>query len=223
MATCTYNFYPRSPCGERPATPRAGRQAAAISIHALLAESDVVHVTEHASPGRISIHALLAESDITDNSNRHSELNFYPRSPCGERLVTKMTNFRAPIFLSTLSLRRATCRWHSLRHNARDFYPRSPCGERPAERAANGDIHHFYPRSPCGERRVALVAPGQTGVFLSTLSLRRATVDVVNVNFLCADFYPRSPCGERLLCRNYSIAQALFLSTLSLRRATCVN
>ena len=35
---------------------------ASISIHALLAESDV-HIAEHASPGRISIHALLAESD----------------------------------------------------------------------------------------------------------------------------------------------------------------
>ena len=34
-----------------------------ISIHALLAESDVVHIAEHASPGGISIHALLAESD----------------------------------------------------------------------------------------------------------------------------------------------------------------
>ena len=56
-----------------------------ISIHALLAESDAGrgHV---ASRHQISIHALLAESD--------SELRFflmyhyfYPRSPCGERLV----------------------------------------------------------------------------------------------------------------------------------------
>ena len=33
--------------------------------------------------------------------------------------------------------------------------------------------------------------------FLSTLSLRRATVDRDTVNCWESDFYPRSPCGER--------------------------
>ena len=56
------HFYPRSPCGERPARPRPGAAHAGISIHALLAESDEIcnggnrNIT-------ISIHALLAESD----------------------------------------------------------------------------------------------------------------------------------------------------------------
>ena len=35
-----------------------------ISIHALLAESDVVGASQSADFGHISIHALLAESDI---------------------------------------------------------------------------------------------------------------------------------------------------------------
>ena len=34
--------------------------------------------------------------------------NFYPRSPCGERLRGWTLNINGPIFLSTLSLRRAT-------------------------------------------------------------------------------------------------------------------
>ena len=34
------HFYPRSPCGERPATEQPKQQTAEISIHALLAESD---------------------------------------------------------------------------------------------------------------------------------------------------------------------------------------
>ena len=34
------NFYPRSPCGERPITDIDFRIIAKISIHALLAESD---------------------------------------------------------------------------------------------------------------------------------------------------------------------------------------
>ena len=55
-------FYPRSPCGERPAEPETTPSANVISIHALLAESDQPRKTE--VPGAIiSIHALLAESD----------------------------------------------------------------------------------------------------------------------------------------------------------------
>ena len=54
-------FYPRSPCGERPALD---------NIFELLP---------------ISIHALLAESDITLLKVFLTFLHFYPRSPCGER------------------------------------------------------------------------------------------------------------------------------------------
>ena len=57
----------------------------------------------------ISIHALLAESDNSRADNIKRNKNFYPRSPCGERLVG------APEGAVT-------------GHN---FYPRSPCGERP--------------------------------------------------------------------------------------------
>ena len=35
-------------------------------------------------------------------------------------------------------------------------------------------------------------------VFLSTLSLRRATNCQQRSHHECIDFYPRSPCGERL-------------------------
>ena len=134
--------------------------------------------------------------------------NFYPRSPCGERhtkhfpalhhilisihalLAESDKTLARPsscptIFLSTLSLRRATP-WHGV---------------------VITSLHHFYPRSPCGERRFgpgvggaqqrisihALLAESdpwyisledwQTSLFLSTLSLRRATVylDAVRV------------------------------------------
>ena len=36
------DFYPRSPCGERQTTQRAGWRRNEISIHALLAESDIL-------------------------------------------------------------------------------------------------------------------------------------------------------------------------------------
>ena len=80
-----WDFYPRSPCGERPGTIGAAAGTAAISIHALLAESDP---TRWAPTCRIS--------------------NFYPRSPCGERLSYFGVSNMAEKFLSTLSLRRAT-------------------------------------------------------------------------------------------------------------------
>ena len=57
-----FNFYPRSPCGERLDDILAG-------VNELL----------------ISIHALLAESDLWDLMGDLSYDNFYPRSPCGER------------------------------------------------------------------------------------------------------------------------------------------
>ena len=56
-----------------------------ISIHALLAESDKVPQILGLASG-ISIHALLAESDGAVAGGIASFFDFYPRSPCGERL-----------------------------------------------------------------------------------------------------------------------------------------
>ena len=60
--TSNVHFYPRSPCGERHYFSGVMRQNPGISIHALLAESDLEEMTMNI--------------DVTD---------FYPRSPCGER------------------------------------------------------------------------------------------------------------------------------------------
>ena len=172
-------------------------------------------------PPHISIHALLAESDKGPAKTAKANRNFYPRSPCGERLgpVSFFNTF--PKFLSTLSLRRATQFEPPIKTHRQDFYPRSPCGERRAQEASNRtarqiSIHallaesdneipyqrkidqHFYPRSPCGERPLA---PEQ-----NTTKQR--------------NFYPRSPCGERRHLSKFNTSQRVFLSTLSLRRAT---
>mgnify|MGYP007064636146 CR=1 FL=1 len=124
------HFYPRSPCGERPAPQPVGQYDGLISIHALLAESDLflvfwcifsLYISIHALlaesdrkvfsiflPIRISIHALLAESDRAPPYNLMIHHDFYPRSPCGERQATKSDQGASNQFLSTLSLRRAT-------------------------------------------------------------------------------------------------------------------
>ena len=80
----------------------------AISIHALLAESDPLKAAITAAPQQISIHALLAESDPVILFPKIPVFDFYPRSPCGERLFNDLKVPESVSFLSTLSLRRAT-------------------------------------------------------------------------------------------------------------------
>ena len=169
----------------------------------------------------ISIHALLAESDRY--SLRHSAQSgyFYPRSPCGERPrifldLTFHKNFypRSPCGERP---RVVTAFWGSVDN----FYPRSPCGERLSGLCKGANMAHFYPRSPCGERRCRPGNCTRCCAFLSTLSLRRATLSyyfrkylfLISIHALLAEsdliychllrtsysnFYPRSPCGERL-------------------------
>ena len=177
--------------------PVAGRISRRISIHALLAESDK-NALGNVINRSISIHALLAESDGAQSNWQLPQ----------------------PIFLSTLSLRRATLAMCAVMHAQPYFYPRSPCGERlkrhiAMQIAASISIHALLAESD--NRCVTIYMRHRA--FLSTLSLRRATVlpitsNVViriSIHALLAEsdwvlmggsncdgyFYPRSPCGER--------------------------
>ena len=102
-------------------------------------------------------------------------LHFYPRSPCGERHFQSAVILIIQRFLSTLSLRRATGSKLEIELGTVDFYP----------------------RSPCGERLCRFVINASQSEFLSTLSLRRATACAPLATNGATDFYPRSPCGER--------------------------
>ena len=128
---------------------------------------------------------------------RAPRLNFYPRSPCGERLTVSTFKILAALFLSTLSLRRATSIFKakisimeflstlSLRRATfalsywiwkTDISIHALLAESDSASSAWWIAHrHFYPRSPCGERRTALPTSTDAELFLSTLSLRRAT------------------------------------------------
>ena len=217
-----FNFYPRSPCGERQYLVRDQRPNWEISIHALLAESDGIidilnNVIDYFYPrspcgerrcfGRFAVdpphfyprspcgERLLI---IYDTSRKK---NFYPRSPCGERPPVRDIIQWEGIFLSTLSLRRATAIQHPKINKLNDFYPRSPCGER---------RNNKYTQEGCQQ-------------FLSTLSLRRATmiasvgslVIFISIHALLAES-DKSIFKNNILC-------SLFLSTLSLRRATKIR
>ena len=146
-------------------------------------------------------------------------LYFYPRSPCGERRIFNC--FSNPGSTISIHALLAESDYDGLIASANfcNFYPRSPCGERPIPCAHRRSSQDFYPRSPCGERQAAHNITARNNQFLSTLSLRRATVWIplddgslfISIHALLAesdvslpgligvntDFYPRSPCGER--------------------------
>ena len=78
------NFYPRSPCGERPAAPKT-RRAAWPFLSTLSLRRATITECRCQQVDDISIHALLAESDRPCPPQSGYCSNFYPRSPCGER------------------------------------------------------------------------------------------------------------------------------------------
>ena len=110
------------------------------------------------------------------------------------------------VFLSTLSLRRATEDWLDAGTLSR-ISIHALLAESDLEAPARAFlISYFYPRSPCGERPCTTIITICTVSFLSTLSLRRATNCTSIGRPKRLYFYPRSPCGERL-----STSERLFM------------
>ena len=124
------NFYPRSPCGERLHYDNYNLHCVEISIHALLAESDL-YWSCRLVVGFLFLSTLSLRRATFFSTNTSSKLSS---------------------FLSTLSLRRATSAARLTPTASRNFYPRSPCGERRCQHRSHQECSDFYPRSPCGER-----------------------------------------------------------------------
>ena len=191
---------------------------------------------------QISIHALLAESDVKAYRQPAYHTEFLStlslRRATGENKKIKVIR----IFLSTLSLRRATLIFAARHPAIRVFLStlslrRATPGRAPLSRVIVISIHALLAESDCQWRRSIKLfrqflstlslrratdqnwASSSGPLFLSTLSLRRATrnrfavVDVlpISIHALLAEsdamppataptavyFYPRSPCGER--------------------------
>ena len=147
----------------------------------------------------ISIHALLAESDRPAQIQPTANL----------------------VFLSTLSLRRATLSNNSRRFLHLHFYPRSPCGERQFRLQVLQVDCHISIHALLAESDSDLYCAENMGyIFLSTLSLRRATrypgtwatQHKISIHALLAE--------SDSVSRYLSTRRIIFLSTLSLRRAT---
>ena len=192
------HFYPRSPRGERRVAGIWTALPVDISIHAPREGSDLAMQKANLT-WKISIHAPREGSDACcwarDISaalflstlpargatlrSAHVQcisLDFYPRSPRGERQGDFIGALYTPKFLSTLPARGATgC--ISILYGGVDISIHAP-------REGSDGIHavllsktkHFYPRSPRGER----------------------LWPTVTLSSVQSNFYPRSPRGERL-------------------------
>ena len=124
------------------------------------------------------------------------------------------------VFLSTLSLRRATNNFFNCRFNIIISIHALLAESDHTLSSRVSPLSNFYPRSPCGERHAGRFQPVRESGFLSTLSLRRATARRasrqqpagISIHALLAESdVPQTPQAEN---------QSPFLSTLSLRRAT---
>ena len=148
------------------------------------------------------------------------DINFNPRSPCGERpfvLVARMV--------------------------ACHFNPRSPCGERLGIRNVTRSSPSFQSTLPLrGATQSKAPESAKPSVFQSTLPLRGATLRLIgclrrqgiSIHAPLAgsdrrrntqinhntNFNPRSPCGERPGIAERRGFEPLFQSTLPLRGAT---
>ncbi len=171
-------FYPRPPCGGRrgtvrsrtvralyfyPRPPCGGRRGAGVPLRKCFF---------------ISIHALRAEGDFTPPQISPQRPYFYPRPPCGGRPLQPPVKGLAPDlisihalraegdryriavdvqafeFLSTPSVRRATCRGRPC-HRGRHISIHALRAEGDSSSSVLPSINvYFYPRPPCGGRLV---------------------------------------------------------------------
>ena len=150
-------------------------QANNISIHALLAESDLGNVAVELPmwkflstlslrrATRLSCRRLHSNAFLSTLSLRRATSLFCVGFCLGaisiHALLAESDKGTCNlldahrVFLSTLSLRRATLLIVLMTSLLVYFYPRSPCGERQQSASYNSYLEDFYPRSPCGERR----------------------------------------------------------------------
>ena len=261
-------FYPRSPRGERRKSFRSVRHVRVISIHAPREGSDHIVRKDAVLPKLISIHAPREGSDIADYfglptykkflstlpargatriapsawrgpmnfyprsprgerrtaawPGRRSEQNFYPRSPRGERPGHMYYGTIGLLFLSTLPARGATCIRNQRRLVPRGFLSTLPArGATGWPRAILTMVQHFYPRSPRGERRAAGPWQSPTNLHFYPRSPRGERRTAPSYRYSAHTyFYPRSPRGERPGRCSSSYVSVIFLSTLPARGAT---
>ena len=213
------NFYPRSPCGERPTyTGQSTEELEFLSTLSLRRATAwasgvtagfrhfyprspcgerLIELKSTAAGNLISIHALLAESDrLMLCPLHHQQISIHALLAESDGGIVWHNHKRGTISIHALLAESDALRG-SVKVLCCDFYPRSPCGERPSEQVFVGLDSNFYPRSPCGERHeVVFVICRAEKISIHAL-LAESDLFWQRLRLLDRHFYPRSPCGER--------------------------
>ena len=215
------NFYPRSPCGERPWNTWIASTPRAFLSTLSLRRATSIECSYHNIKLEFLSTLSLRRATHFPCTELYQQRYFYPRSPCGERLMEHLDcKHTKGISIHALLAESDNSRADNVKRD-KNFYPRSPCGERPPPynlmiQQIEISIHALLAESDRKTTSIepifrisihALLAESDANnhrerqaqhEFLSTLSLRRATTE----GSICFD------------------SRLLFLSTLSLRRAT---
>ena len=167
----------------------------------------------------VSIHALLAECDILSINAATGHMPF--QSTHSLRSATPPRKTCLCVQAVSIHALLAECdRLNLLQRRIIRFNPRTPCGVRPASIPNSAKISRFNPRTPCGVRLSFKARASTKKRFQSTHSLRSATAKLfhqgffrqVSIHALLAE------CDKRNGC--YGLGTTRFQSTHSLRSAT---
>ncbi len=190
------HFNSRSPCGERPNGDNAVKAALLFQPTLPVRGATGSPQTYGVSSG-ISTHAPRAGSDMATNGMAPKQLDFNPRSPCGERRIIPISVAVPSTFQPTLPVRGATLIAVFLRPpgHISTHAPRAGSDDRDVGVKFGRCISTHAPRA--GSDR----SPGSLSIFhfISTHAPRAGSDSLPGMdNDRYADFNPRSPCGERL-------------------------
>ena len=218
-ASCSFNFYPRSPRGERrriggalsgaadfyPRSPRGERPTPGHKARGLiifLSTLPARGATRSRPPpclDTINFYPRSPRGERLQHSRpRLWGRNFYPRSPRGERLNPLPTFTESQGFLSTLPARGATdpANWMGKLAVFLSTLPARGATDRGGVHQARRGISIHAPRE--GSDVLLSLLKDAIIEFLSTLPARGATASRCCPSPMTSYFYPRSPRGERL-------------------------
>ncbi len=170
------HFYPRSPCGERLAFRLSYLPQPVISIHVPLAGNVPIQSFAAMAPSAFLSTFPLRGTSLSIALRMFEPLNFYPRSPCGERRF--FLSNPPPFLLISIHV--------PLAGNVCAGRGRLPAGRVISIHVPlAGNVQHNVSHASGAQR------------FLSTFPLRGTSVTMSASAKSDRDFYPRSPCGER--------------------------
>ena len=145
----------------------------------------------------ISIHAPRVGSDRFCHVIPPLCGYFNPRSPCGERPISRRIAVQIIKFQSTLPVWGATILWVEFIISRSNFNPRSPCGERQFYYLRLKELAIFQSTLPVWGatlRLLRLLSKANISIHAPRVG---SDTQFVSVRSIRQHFNPRSPCGER--------------------------